>query len=104
MGGGLGYVPQKATHIDSPASVEQVVGMALLSNRAAPAAAGRERPGVPPGPRAVGMVSFPGIARRPPLRGQRQHVFIARACVTSPRILFLDEPTTASRRDPNVVL
>lgn len=94
--GKIGYVAQKATSFNTsfPATVEEVVGANLYShiglfrrlNQA-------HRELIQEALKVVGMDSYCKRLIGNLSGGQQQKVFIARALVSAPKVIFLDEPT-----------
>jgi len=92
--GRIGYVPQESTiHPDIPATALDVVRIGL----AASWAGGRGKAAAALG--TVGMEAMSGIRFGRLSGGQKRRVLLAKALVSDPLLLILDEPTANVDRD-----
>ncbi|SHG91564.1 metal ABC transporter ATP-binding protein [Tepidibacter thalassicus] len=94
--GTIGYVNQKATSFNTsfPATVEEVVGLNLFSKIGMfKRIKKKDLQKVYEVLEIVGMQNYTKKLIGNLSGGQQQKVFIARALISSPKIIFLDEPT-----------
>lgn len=92
----IGYVDQKSTSFNKsfPATVEEVVGLNLFSQIGLFKSINRKYLNkVNESLKMVGMDSYRKRLIGNLSGGEQQKIFIARALVNSPKIIFLDEPT-----------
>jgi zinc transport system ATP-binding protein len=94
----IGYLPQRVTHFNPlfPATVREVVALGLLSRKTHPKKFGSEdEEKVSQALNVLGIANLGDRLVGELSGGQHQRVLLARALVSGPEILILDEPSTA---------